>query len=115
MGYDCLPNYLFRFGVLETPNRSICEEDVVLNAQHLLLCPTLSSYCISDRVVGYLNMRQTEHLTSTFAQASQGPRSKSGKQLTKVEMPGEIFCRSPGSTQNCRDLEEEECYFRLGG
>ncbi|GFX17108.1 hypothetical protein TNCV_4266341 [Trichonephila clavipes] len=46
-GHNFLPNYLFRFGILECPNCSICGEDLILNAQHLLLCPALSSYCAS--------------------------------------------------------------------
>ncbi|GFV64849.1 putative transposable element, partial [Trichonephila clavipes] len=39
---DIIAYNLFRFGILETPNCSICGKDVILNAQHLLLCPALS-------------------------------------------------------------------------
>lgn len=64
-GHDCLPHYLFRFGILESPNCSICGEDVILNAQHLLLCPALSSNCKSGRYWEARElMRTAEHRPS---------------------------------------------------
>ncbi|GFW33067.1 hypothetical protein TNCV_2109971 [Trichonephila clavipes] len=35
-------------------------------------------------------------------------RSKTGKQLPRVEMTGENFWRRPGPTQSCRTIEEAE-------
>ncbi|GFY32390.1 hypothetical protein TNCV_3558981 [Trichonephila clavipes] len=53
--HDCLPKDLSRFGILESPNGSNCGDDVILNAQHIRTCPTLSSNSISRRKSNTLN------------------------------------------------------------
>lgn len=56
---DCLPRYRYRFGILQSPNCIICSDEVMLDAHHLLLYPSLSSNCISGRYWETTDLKRT--------------------------------------------------------
>ena len=48
-GHDCLTKHLHRFGIFHSPICMLCNQDRIMDSQHLAACPALSRPTLIDR------------------------------------------------------------------